>query len=76
MVLKLTGIAKTPKSEFENDVKTYGTETNQATTYILTEVWEWCKNVWYWNLLKCVYMVQPFENDVKTYGTETQMRSG
>ena len=35
-------------------------------------VWEWCKNVWYWNDLYRVNLSLWFENDVKTYGTETR----
>ena len=34
---------------FENDVKTYGTETKTGGGKFYGKVWEWCKNVWYWN---------------------------
>ena len=37
----------------------------------LPEVWEWCKNVWYSNLLLTSFIVHEFENDVKMYGTQT-----
>ena len=35
------------------------------------DVWEWCKNVWYSNLLLTSFIVHEFENDVKMYGTQT-----
>ena len=35
-------------------------------------VWEWCKNVWYWNREAEKEDSTGFENDVKTYGTETE----
>ena len=38
------------------------------------EVWEWCKNVWYWNSSADTIRSGMFENDVKMYGTETQIR--
>ena len=34
---------------FENDVKTYGTQTISAWYRVSIMVWEWCKNVWYSN---------------------------
>ena len=38
------------------------------------EVWEWCKNVWYWNEASHSRVTATFENDVKTYGTETHSK--
>ena len=39
-------------------------------------VWEWCKNVWYWNWKCLKKSTGKFENDVKTYGTETIQTHG
>ena len=39
---------------FENDVKMYGIQTCAETIATAIIVWEWCKNVWYSNLLTLI----------------------
>ena len=57
---------------FENDVKTYGTETNHI-SYIPKTMFENDVKTYGTETARAVKDTQEqFENDVKTYGTETE----
>ena len=56
---------------FENDVKTYGTETKRATTIVEGLFENDVKTYGTETCLPVLHRHHWFENDVKTYGTET-----
>ena len=56
---------------FENDVKTYGTETIEAYDYYYGLFENDGKTYGTETMFPVVMYVGKFENDVKTYGTET-----
>ena len=75
MVLKHCCINSYHKSEFENDVKTYGT---QAQRYEKQEELLFENDVKTYGTQAIPYAISgatQFENDVKTYGTQAPRRS-
>ena len=62
--------------EFENDVKTYGTQTYVSSIRMLTAFENDVKT--YGTQTHCCLLASSFlfENDVKTYGTQTPGTSG
>ena len=71
MVLKLQAHNRYAGGGFENDVKTYGTETTTEPTVTRTEFENDVKTYGTETEDEFLSNNMKFENDVKTYGTET-----
>ena len=71
MVLKREEKCVTKGNEFENDVKTYGTETGLMPTISERQFENDVKTYGTETHFSATFPSFKFENDVKTYGTET-----
>ena len=71
MVLKPTKPKEPVMSEFENDVKMYGTQTLQKVQLILEQFENDVKMYGTQTLQPYNHAEHSFENDVKMYGTQT-----
>ena len=71
MVLKLTGLDSIRTHMFENDVKTYGTETNISVWPSAVRFENDVKMYGTETQIRQLQYPLVFENDVKMYGTKT-----
>ena len=62
--------------EFENDVKTYGTQTRKSVCYTSSVFENDVKTYGTQTTVTTLATTAGFENDVKTYGTQTPGTSG